>query len=133
MNLSSRYLRVKGRASPPEAEKVALPVIVTSAVGGSIINAPTGNICIVASMLIRLTHLTPPGFQQLFPNERMCSDYMVSVRWRKDLSAGRWRESPAAATSPRTRVFRSQTCKGEIPVTAETAMDRSHTPLSVWF
>jgi len=75
-----------------------------------------------------------PDFQRLFPEERACIDYMVSVRW----PAGFVCPSCGAKDKPlristRARVLRCHACKGETSVTAGTVMHRSHAPLSVWF
>lgn len=75
-----------------------------------------------------------PDFQRLFPEERACIDYMVSVRWPTGFVCPRCgtKEKPLRI-STRGRVLRCRACKGETSVTAGTVMERSHAPLSVWF
>ena len=75
-----------------------------------------------------------PAFQRLFPDDAACAAYLEQARWRD----GFVRPHCQAAGEPfrfanRPGVLRCRKCRCDIGLTAGTVMERTHTPLSVWF
>ena len=75
-----------------------------------------------------------PEFQRLFPDEAACAAYLEHARW----SDGFMCPHCGVADEPRyisTRpgVLRCRHCRRDTSLTAGTVMERTHTPLSVWF
>ena len=75
-----------------------------------------------------------PEFQRLFPNESACAAYLERARWRDGFVCSRC----AVADEPyrfanRPTVLRCRHCQIDSYLTAGTVMERTHTPLSVWF
>jgi len=75
-----------------------------------------------------------PEFQRLFPDERACATYLKRARW------GRGFVCPHCETSgepyryaTRPGVLCCRKCRRETRLTAGTVVERTHTPLSVWF
>ena len=75
-----------------------------------------------------------PEFQRLFPDEAACAAYLERARWRDGficLRCGRIGEPYRYAARPGVLCCRA--CRRETRLTAGTVMERTHTPLSVWF
>ena len=75
-----------------------------------------------------------PEFQRLFPNDAACAAYLEKARWRKGficLHCGAIGEPYRFAKRP--GVLRCRACNCDTRLTAGTVMERSHTPLNVWF
>ena len=75
-----------------------------------------------------------PEFQRLFPNDAACAAYLEKARWCNGficLYCGAIGE-PFRFTK-RSGVLRCRECKCDTRLTAGTVMERSHTPLNVWF
>jgi len=75
-----------------------------------------------------------PEFQRMFPNEAACAAYLERARW----GGGFVCEHCEATGEPyristRPGVLRCRKCRREAHLTAGTVMERTHTPLSVWF
>ena len=75
-----------------------------------------------------------PEFQRLFPAEAACAEYLERTRWRDGFVCPHC----AAADEPRyvstrLKVLRCRHCRRDTRLTAGTIMERTHTPLSVWF
>lgn len=75
-----------------------------------------------------------PEFQRLFPDEAACAAYLERARWGNgfvcphcDTSGEPYRYST------RPGVLCCRKCRRETRLTAGTVMERTHTPLSVWF
>ena len=75
-----------------------------------------------------------PDFQRLFPNEAACAAYLESARWSDGFIC------PYCGTpgepyryTRRLGVLCCRRCRRETRLTAGTVMERTHTPLSVWF
>jgi transposase-like protein len=75
-----------------------------------------------------------PEFQRLFPDEAACAAYLEHARW----SGGFACRHCGVADEPyrfanRSGVLRCRHCGRDTSLTAGTVMERTHTPLSVWF
>src|SRR5450759_1603000 len=75
-----------------------------------------------------------PEFQQLFPDEAACAAYLERARWGGAFvcSACGGIAAPYRFTN-RPAVLRCRLCQHNTYLTAGTVMERTHTPLSVWF
>jgi len=75
-----------------------------------------------------------PEFQRLFPDEAACAAYLERARWSDGficLRCGTIGEPYRYAARPGVLCCRA--CRRETRLTAGTVMERTHTPLSVWF
>jgi transposase-like protein len=75
-----------------------------------------------------------PEFQRLFPDEVACAAYLERARWSDGficLRCGTIGEPYRYAARPGVLCCRA--CRRETRLTAGTVMERTHTPLSVWF
>ena len=75
-----------------------------------------------------------PDFQRLFPNEAACAAYLERARWSDGFVCdycGTLGEPYRFANRP--SVCRCRHCNRDTSLTAGTVMERTHTPLSVWF
>lgn len=75
-----------------------------------------------------------PEFQRLFPDEAACASYLERARWVDGFVCCHC----GASDEPyrfvnRLGVLRCRHCNRDTSLTAGTIMERSHTPLSVWF
>jgi transposase-like protein len=75
-----------------------------------------------------------PEFQRMFPDEAACAAYLERARWGGGFIC------PCCATfgdpyrfANRPTVLRCRHCQHNSYLTAGTVMERTHTPLSVWF
>src|ERR1700682_502013 len=75
-----------------------------------------------------------PDFLRLFPDNEACVLYLLKLRWRGGFVC------PYCASvgdplrfSSRPSVLRCRKCRKNTGLTVGTVMERSHTPLSVWF
>lgn len=75
-----------------------------------------------------------PEFQRLFPDNESCVAYLLKLRWPGGFVC------PQCATvgKPlrfinRPSVMRCRKCLGNTGLTVGTVMERSHTPLHIWF
>lgn len=75
-----------------------------------------------------------PEFQRLFPDDAACAAYLESARWSNGFICPRCGVAgDPRYISTRPGVLRCRHCRGDIHLTAGTVMERTHTPLSVWF
>ena len=75
-----------------------------------------------------------PEFQRLFPNDDFCAAYLEKARWDGGFTCphcGVVAEPFRIATRPGILTCRS--CRRQTGLLVGTVMERSHTPLSVWF
>ena len=75
-----------------------------------------------------------PEFQRLFPDEAACAAYLEHARWSDGFvcrHCGVTDEPYRFANRP--GVLRCRHCSRDTSLTAGTVMERTHTPLSVWF
>ena len=75
-----------------------------------------------------------PDFLRLFPDNEACVLYLLKLRWRGGFVC------PYCASvgdplrfSSRPSVLRCRKCRRNTGLTVGTVMERSHTPLNVWF
>ena len=75
-----------------------------------------------------------PEFQRLFPDEAACAAYLERARWRDGFICDRCgtHKEPYRFIK-RPGVLRCRHCNRDTRLTAGTVMERTHTPLSVWF
>src|SRR3954468_15568411 len=75
-----------------------------------------------------------PEFQQLFPTDAACAAWLERSRWPDGFvcpQCGEVAEPIRLSTRPGT--MRCRKCRHETGLLVGTVMQRSHTPLSVWF
>lgn len=73
-------------------------------------------------------------FQRMFPDEKACLQYLFELRWPEGFgcpACGAKGDPQRIATRP--KVLRCRACLREASLTAGTVLDRTHTPLQVWF
>lgn len=73
-------------------------------------------------------------FQQLFPDDAACADYLERVRWKSGFqcqTCGKRGEPYRFANRP--GVLRCRVCQADTALTAGTVMTRTRLPLAVWF
>ena len=75
-----------------------------------------------------------PEFQRLFPDNSACAAYLEKARWPDGFVC----PYCAAANDPlrvskRPGILRCRACQRDSGLMAGTVMERSHTPLNVWF
>lgn len=75
-----------------------------------------------------------PEFMRLFPDDAACAKYLENIRWASGFVCPYCRVSEAPYRfAARPGVLRCRACKKDVGLTAGTVMERTHTPLSVWF
>lgn len=75
-----------------------------------------------------------PEFQQLFPDEAACAMYLEHTRWSDGFTCDHCSlSSEPYRFANRPNVFRCRHCNRDTSLTAGTIMERTHTPLSIWF
>ena len=75
-----------------------------------------------------------PEFQRLFPDDTACAAYLEAIRWR-DGFVCKWcgEASEPYRFANRPQVLRCRKCQRDNALTAGTVMERTRTPLSIWF
>ena len=78
---------------------------------------------------------TLPEFQQVFPDDEACAEYLERLRWPKGFTCPNCGNISAPYRFGRRTsvVLRCRVCHANVSLTAGTVMKSSHTPLSVWF
>jgi hypothetical protein len=75
-----------------------------------------------------------PQFQKLFPNNEACARYLEGARWPKGFECSHCHEKGEPFRfEARPGVLRCRTCRRDTSLTADTIMERTHTPLTTWF
>src|ERR1700731_3322042 len=75
-----------------------------------------------------------PEFQRLFPDDTACAAYLEAIRWRDGFVCGWCGEaSDPYRFANRAQVLRCRKCQRDNALTAGTVMERTRTPLSIWF
>lgn len=75
-----------------------------------------------------------PDMQKMFPDDAACAAYLERIRWEHGFACpkcGVVAEPFRFAARP--GVLRCKKCRKDTALTASTVMERTHTPLSVWF
>lgn len=75
-----------------------------------------------------------PEFQQLFPDEIACATYLERSRWAKGFLCPYCSiiaEPVRLATRP--GILKCRKCRRQTGLLSGTVMERSHTPLNIWF
>lgn len=75
-----------------------------------------------------------PDFQRLFPDDAACATYLERLRWPEVFACSKcqWSGEPYRFDA-RPGVLRCRECQADTCLTVGTIMERTHTPLSVWF
>ena len=75
-----------------------------------------------------------PEFQRLFPDDAACAAYLEKARWDGGFVCPHCQTTgePFRFAS-RPGILRCRKCRRDAGLMAGTVMERSHTPLSVWF
>lgn len=75
-----------------------------------------------------------PDFMRLFPNDAACALYLEKVRWPKGFACP-WckAEGEPYRFADKPGKIRCRKCQKDVWLMAGTVMERSHSPLSVWF
>ena len=75
-----------------------------------------------------------PAFQRMFPDDAACARYLEAIRWRSGFACPRCADQAEPFRfAARPGVLRCRACKRDMSLTAGTVMERTHTPLSIWF
>jgi Transposase zinc-ribbon domain len=75
-----------------------------------------------------------PEFQRLFPDDAACAEYLEKARWEKGFVCPRCEASGEPFhISTRPGVLTCRKCRSQTGLTVGTVMERSRTPLCVWF
>lgn len=75
-----------------------------------------------------------PEFQKLFPDDAACAAYLERVRWERGFLCPTCGEAGEPFRfEARPGVLRCRKCRRDAALTAGTVMQRTHTPLAVWF
>jgi Transposase zinc-ribbon domain len=75
-----------------------------------------------------------PEFQRLFPDDAACAAYLEKARWRDGFVCPHCEAAGVPFRfANRPGDLRCRKCRCDIGLTAGTVMERTHTPLSVWF
>lgn len=75
-----------------------------------------------------------PDFQRLFPDDAACATYLEKARWADGFACPHCGVLGAPfRIATRPGVLTCRACRRQTGLTVGTVMERSHTPLSVWF
>ena len=75
-----------------------------------------------------------PEFQRLFPDDAACAAYLEKARWCDGFVCAHCQATAEPFRfADRPGVLRCRKCRRDTGLTAGTVMERTHTPLSVWF
>ena len=74
-----------------------------------------------------------PEFQRLFPDDAACAAYLEKARWGDGFACPHCGTAGGLHFENRPGVLRCRKCRQNTGLTVGTVMERSHTPLNVWF
>lgn len=76
-----------------------------------------------------------PDFMRLFPDDVACAAHMEKVRWPDGFACQYcgWHGEPYRFPKRSSVVLRCRSCGRDTSLTANTVMQRTHTPISIWF
>jgi hypothetical protein len=73
-------------------------------------------------------------FQRLFPTDEACARYLEGAKWPKGFVCPHCEEKGEPfRMSTRTSVLTCRACRKQTSLTVGTVMQRTHSPLTVWF
>jgi len=72
-------------------------------------------------------------FQQRFPDDRACTEYLFASRWPEGFACPRCGNGQAWPVAKRRLVWECASCHRQTSVTAGTVLHKTHTPLHLWF
>ena len=72
---------------------------------------------------------------RLFPDDAACAAYLERIRWPEGFVCQycKWHGEPSRFSNRACVVLRCRHCKRDTSLTASTVMQRTHTPISIWF
>lgn len=72
---------------------------------------------------------------RLFPDDAACAAYLERVRWSNGFACQYcgWHGEPCRFPNRSSVVLRCRRCGRDTSLTADTVMQRTHTPISTWF
>ncbi len=76
-----------------------------------------------------------PDFMRLFPDDTACAAHLERVRWPGGFACQHcgWQGEPFRFPNRSSVVLRCRQCQRDTSLTTHTVMQRTHTPISVWF
>lgn len=76
-----------------------------------------------------------PDFMRLFPDDTACAAHLEQVRWPGGFACQHcgWQGQPFRFPNRSSVVLRCRQCRRDTSLTAHTVMQRTHTPISIWF
>src|ERR1700693_146140 len=76
-----------------------------------------------------------PQFQKFFPDDAACAKYLEAVKWPEGFvcPACQHQGEPYRFGKRSSVVLRCRACQYNASLTAGTVMQKSHTPLTIWF
>ena len=76
-----------------------------------------------------------PEFQQVFPDDDACANYLETMRWPAGFTCPKCRATgkPYRFPTRTSTVLRCRQCKVNTSLTSGTVMQSTHTPLATWF
>jgi hypothetical protein len=73
-------------------------------------------------------------FQRLFPDDDACARYLEGAKWPKGFTCPHCQEKgEPVRLATRPGVLACRACRKQTSLTVDTVMQRTHTPLTVWF
>jgi hypothetical protein len=73
-------------------------------------------------------------FQRLFPDDERCARYLEGAKWPKGFVCPHCEEKgEPIRLATRPGVLACRACRKQTSLTVDTVMQRTHTPLTVWF
>jgi transposase-like protein len=73
-------------------------------------------------------------FQRLFPDDDACARYLEGAKWPKGFTCPHCEEKgEPVRLATRPGVLACRACRKQTSLTVDTVMQRTHTPLTVWF
>ncbi|MEJ2229465.1 MAG: IS1595 family transposase [Alphaproteobacteria bacterium] len=80
----------------------------------------------------RYTEMSLLEFQDKFPTEQVCLDYLIKMRWPEGIRCTCCEDSKLDYIKSR-KAFECRSCRKQIYVTADTIFHKSQIPLRKWF
>jgi ISXO2-like transposase domain/Transposase zinc-ribbon domain len=74
-----------------------------------------------------------PQFQKLFPDDAACARWLEGAKWPKGFECPHCHERGEPVRLETRPVLACRKCRGQTSLTVGTVMERTHSPLTVWF